>query len=112
MATPVMEVRARFIIYPFGQQVREQNARMRSTFPVDACTPALATHRNHMLLYKRCYTVGSVTDGGPNVLGNRLQILRGTTEESAGRPDQAGATRGCPALSSVVPRRICSRFPN
>src|SRR5262245_1821180 len=36
---------------------------------VDACRPALVTPRNHMLLYERCYAVGSVTDGGPNVLG-------------------------------------------
>jgi hypothetical protein len=43
---------------------------------VDACRPALVTPRNHMLLYERCYAVGSVTDGGPNVLGSRLQILR------------------------------------
>jgi hypothetical protein len=35
---------------------------------VDACTPALVTPRNHMLLYRRCYAVGSVTDGGSNVL--------------------------------------------
>src|SRR5262249_13767401 len=44
--------------------------------PVDACTPPLVTPRNHMLLIRRCYAVGSVTDGGPNVLGNRLQIRR------------------------------------
>ena len=43
---------------------------------LDACSPALATPRNHMLCYERCYAVGSVTDGGSNVLGSRLQILR------------------------------------
>jgi putative tryptophan/tyrosine transport system substrate-binding protein len=32
--------------------------------------------RNHMLSYRCCYAVGSVADGGSNVLGNRLQILR------------------------------------
>jgi hypothetical protein len=43
---------------------------------VDACTPALVSPRNHMLSYRCCYAVGSVTDGGSNVLGNRLQIFR------------------------------------
>jgi hypothetical protein len=41
----------------------------------------------------RYHAVGSITDGGFNVLRNRLPDLR-RAEESAGGSDQARATRG------------------
>jgi hypothetical protein len=43
---------------------------------VEAQGRTLATPRNNMVPCRRCYAVGSVTDGGPNVLGNRLQMKK------------------------------------